>query len=155
MAKHNTRIIALNVLIVPWHLYRPIDFIVQISYESIYKEYGAIIDGMCEHWQHITVIILDWTSVETIKNSLHLFFFFNNFYLVPMENESLVRHIFKWNVKSHQNVHRVPQSWDVTYDRGFSIWINLQVLLWSTTYQLSTSQLDRSDKWWAIMGVTQ
>ena len=72
-----------------------------------------------------------------------------------MENESLVRNIFKWNVKSHQNVHKVPQSWDVTDDRAFSIWINLQVLLWFTTYQLSTSQLDRSDKLWAIMGVTQ
>ena len=76
MTKHNTRIIALNVLIVPWHLYRPIDFIIQLSYESIYKEYGVVIDGMCEHWHHITVIILDWTSVETIKNSLHLFFFY-------------------------------------------------------------------------------
>ena len=47
----------------------PIDFIVQISLESIYKEYGAVIDGMCENWYHITVIILDWTSVETLKNS--------------------------------------------------------------------------------------
>ena len=26
---------------------------------------------------------------------------------------------------------------------------------WSTTDQLTTSQLDRSDEWWAIMGVTQ
>ena len=71
MTKHNTRIIALNVLTVPWYLYRPIDFIVQISYESIYK-YGAVIDGMCENLHHITVIIpiiLDWTSVETLKNS--------------------------------------------------------------------------------------
>ena len=37
------------------------------------------------------MIKLDWTSVKTIKNSLHFifFFFFNNFYLVPMENESI------------------------------------------------------------------
>ena len=71
MTKHNTRIIALNVLTVPWYLYRPIDFIVQISYEStyMYKEYGAVIDGMCENWHHMSVIILDWTSVETLKNS--------------------------------------------------------------------------------------
>ena len=42
-------------------------------------------------------IILDWTSVKTIKNSLHLTFFLilsNNFYLVLMENESIgVEHI--------------------------------------------------------------
>ena len=57
-------------------------------------------------------IILDWTFVQTIKNSLH-FIFFHNFYLVPMENESIGEEIFKWNIKSHQNMHKVPQSWDV------------------------------------------
>ena len=35
----------------------------------MYKEYGAVIDGMCENWHHISVIIQDWTSVETLKNS--------------------------------------------------------------------------------------
>ena len=77
MTKHNTRITALNVLTGPWHLYRPIDFIVQISFKSIYKEHGAVIDGMYENWHHITTIILDWTSVKTIKNSLHFIYFFN------------------------------------------------------------------------------
>ena len=75
MTKHNTRVTALNVLTVPWHSYRPIDFIVQISYKSIYKEYGAVVDGMCENWHHITMIKLDWTFVKTIKNSLHFIFF--------------------------------------------------------------------------------
>ena len=75
MTKHNTRVTALNVLTVPWHFYRPIDFIVQISYKYIYKEYGAVFDdGMCENWHHITMIILDWTSVKTIKNSCTSFF---------------------------------------------------------------------------------
>ena len=34
-----------------------------------------------------------------------------------MKNESLARNKFKWNVKSHQNLHKVPQNWDVTYDQ--------------------------------------
>ena len=46
MTKDNTRKITLNVLTVPWHLYRPIDFIVQLSYESIY---GVVTDGVCEN----------------------------------------------------------------------------------------------------------
>ena len=72
-----------------------------------------------------------------------------------MKNESLARNKFKWNVKSHQNVHKVPQNWDVTYDRAFSIESIFKFCFDQPLYQLSTSQLDRSDKWWAIMGVTQ
>ena len=49
MTKNNVRIIALNVLTVPWHLYDPIDFIVQLGYESN-MEYGMVIDGVCENW---------------------------------------------------------------------------------------------------------
>ena len=68
------------------------------SSKSVLKEYGAVIDGMCENWHHIIMIILDWTSVKTVTNSLHFIFskiFLNNFYLVLMENESIeVEHIW-------------------------------------------------------------
>ena len=110
MTKHNTRITALNILTGPWHLYRPIDFIVQISFK--FTVYIKFIDGMRENWHHITMIIWDWTSVKTIKNSLHFIFFkilLNNFYLVLMENESIgVEHLNEMSIvtrmctKSHK-----------------------------------------------------
>ena len=71
---------------------------------------------------------------------------------------ALVRNILKSNVKTHQNMQKSACDLieRLDNDREWSwIWIDLQVQLWSTTDQLTTSQLDRSDEWWAIMGVTQ
>ena len=60
---------------------------------NIYKKYGVVIDGVCENWHQLTMIILGWTSVKKNekkkKMPLALHFFFNNFYFVPMKNESI------------------------------------------------------------------
>ena len=96
-----------------------------MTYESIYKEYGTVIDGMCEnltsHYYDHTIMNFCWTKKKLIALHFFFIFFFNIFYLVQMKNKSLARNKFKWNVKSHQNVHKVPQNWDVTYDIAFSI----------------------------------
>ena len=149
MTKHNTRIITLNVLTIPWHWYRPIDFIVKLSYEYIYKKYGVVIDGVCENWHQLTMIILGWTYVKT-KKKKKLHWHFISFLTTSI--------LFQYQMSK---LTRTCKSRHVTYDRAFRQWqwlrisINLQVQLWSTTDELTTSQLDRSDEWWAIMGVTQ
>ena len=57
---------------------------------NIYKKYGVVIDGVCENWHKLTMIILGLTSVKTPKKiPLALHFFFNNFYFVTMKNESI------------------------------------------------------------------
>ena len=124
---------------------------------NIYK-YGMVIDGVCENWHQLTMIILGWTSVKTPKKfHWHFISFLTTSILFQWKMNPLVRNILNQMSK----LTRTCKSRHVTYDRAFrqwqwlSIWINLQVQLWSTTDQLTTSQLDRSDEWWAIMGVTQ
>ena len=56
---------------------------------NLYKEYGVVIDGVCDNWHQVTLIILDWASVKTPKTSLAHHFFFNNFYFVAKKNESI------------------------------------------------------------------
>ena len=74
---------------------------------NIYQKYGVVIDGVCENWHQLTMIILGWTSVKTKqkKNSIGTSFFFNNFYFVPMKNESIGEEL-KSNVKTHQYMQK-------------------------------------------------
>ena len=60
------------------------------SVMNTYKKYGVVIDGVRENWHQLTMIILGWTSVKTKKKfHWHFISFFNNFYFVPMKNESI------------------------------------------------------------------
>ena len=126
------------------------------SVMNIYKKYGVVIDGVCENWHQLTMIILGWTSVKTKQKKFnwHFIFFLTTSILFQWKMNPLVR-----NLNQMSKLTSTCKSRHVTYDRAFRqwqwLWINLQVQLWSTTDQLTTSQLDRSVEWWAIMGVRQ